>query len=137
MARDNSVNGAAWMGWIVFASVMLLMVGVFNVVEGLVALINDKRVLVVADRLIAVDLTGWGWTLLLFGIVLVLTSAGLFAAQTWARVTAVVIVALHAVAQVGWLAAYPVWSLLMITLDVVVLYALTARYPEGANRRGP
>lgn len=137
MARDNTVNGAAWMGWIVFASVMLLMVGVFNVVEGLVALVNDKRVLVAADRLIAVDLTGWGWTLLIFGAVMVAAGLGLLSMQTWARILAIVVVAVHAVVQLAWLGAYPIWSLLMIALDVVVLFALTARWPAAMEYLDP
>jgi hypothetical protein len=125
---------APWFGWIAFAATMLLVIGVLNILEGLVALVDDRRLVIAQNRLIAVDLTGWGWTLLIFGIVLVAISLGLYSGANWARITAVVIVALHAVAQVGWLAAYPVWSLLMITLDIVVLYALTARWPTVADR---
>jgi hypothetical protein len=132
MARDNT-SGSAWMGWIVFASVMLLMIGVFNVFEGIIALVNDKRVVVTADRLIAVDLTGWGWTLLIFGAVMALAGLGLLSMQTWARILAIVVVGIHAVVQLAWLGAYPLWSVLMIGLDVVVLFALTARWPAAVE----
>jgi hypothetical protein len=137
MARDNTTNSGAWMGWIVFASVMLLMTGVFNVIEGLVALIDDQRVLVTPDRLIAVDLTGWGWTLLIFGAVMVAAGLGLLSMKTWARITAIVVVAVHAAVQIAWLGAYPLWSLLMIALDVVVLFALTARWPAAVEYLDP
>ena len=59
---------------------------------------------------------------------------GLLAAQTWARITAIVIVIVHAIIQIAWLGAYPVWSLLMIALDTVVLYALTAGWSDVRER---
>jgi hypothetical protein len=134
MVSARTTHAGPWFGWIAFAATMLLVIGVLNILEGFVALVDDRRLIVAQDRLIAVDLTGWGWTLLIFGIVLVVTSVGLFTAQNWARVLGVVIVGLHAVTQIGWLAAYPVWSLLMITLDTVVLYSLTARWPSAVQR---
>jgi hypothetical protein len=136
MVTNRTARGA-WAGWVIFAGSLLLMIGAFNVIEGLVALFNDKRVLVTPERLIAVDLTGWGWTLLIFGLLMIATGAGLFAAQTWARVTAIILVGLHAVVQVAWLGAYPIWSLLMVALDTVVLYALTAGWSEARADLGP
>jgi uncharacterized membrane protein len=129
----NRTARGAWAGWVIFAGSLLLMIGAFNVIEGLVAIFDDKRVLVAPERLIVVDLTGWGWTLLLFGVLMIATGLGLIGAQTWARVTAIVLVGLHAAIQVAWLGAYPVWSLLMIALDVVVLYALTARWSQARS----
>ncbi len=133
MVTNRTSNGSAWAGWVIFAAVMLLIIGTFNIIEGVVALIDDKQVLVTPDRLIAVDLTGWGWTLIVFGSVMVAAGIGLLSAQTWARVTGIIIVSLHAVSQVAWLAAYPIWSLMMLALDVVVLYTLTARW-QAARR---
>jgi hypothetical protein len=133
MVATRTTQPTAWFGWIVFAGAVLFMTGVLNILEGIVALVDDRRVLVARDRLVLVDLTGWGWTLLIFGIVMAATGLGLFTGQTWARITAVVIVGLHAIAQIAWLAAYPLWSILMITLDVVILYALTARWPATSE----
>jgi hypothetical protein len=133
----DSTKSGVWAGWVIFAGVLLLMIGVFNVIEGLVAIFYDKRVLVTAERLIAVDLTGWGWTLLIFGLVMVATGIGLLAAQTWARVTAIVLVGLHAVVQVAWLGAYPIWSILMVALDTVLLYALTVRWAQARADMDP
>src|SRR3982750_2835523 len=120
----------AWPGWILFAGTLLLVVGGFNIIEGIVALINKKYVVVTSDQLYVVDVTSWGWVALISGALLVCAGLGLLARQTWARVTAIVVIALHALAQVIWLGAYPVWSLLMVTLDVVLLFALTARWPS-------
>jgi hypothetical protein len=115
---------------------MLLLVGTINVFQGFVALIWDERVVATADNFIVVDLTSWGWTLLLSGLLLIAAGGGLFARQTWARITAIVIVGLHAVSQVAWLGAYPVWALLMIALDTVVLFALTVRWSAARDDLG-
>ncbi len=119
----------AWPGWAYFAGTMLLVVGGFNIIEGIVALLNDKYVVLIRNELYLVDVTSWGWTALIFGVVLAGTGLGLLAGMSWARWTAVVVLGLHALAQVLWLGAYPLWSLLMVALDVVLLFALTAHWP--------
>src|SRR6266511_1811033 len=133
----NRTTSWAWAGWVIFAASMLLIIGVFNVVEGLVALFDDKRLVITPGKLVAVDLTGWGWTLLIFGLVMIATGIGLFSAQTWARITAIILAGLHAVINVLWIGAYPVWSLLMVALDVVLLFALTVRWSEARSGIDP
>jgi len=118
----------AWAGLVVFAATMLLVTGAFNFIEGLIALFNDERVVVLPNRFVFLDLTSWGWTLLLFGAAMIAVGAGLLATQTWARVVAIIVVAVHALFQVFTLGAYPVWSLLMLALDTFVIFALTARW---------
>lgn len=120
--------GSAWGGWVLFAGVMLLVIGGVNIVEGIVALVQSTQVVLVANRLYLVDLTSWGWVLLISGLVLGATGLGLLFGQTWARIVGVIVVSLHAIAQVMWIGAYPIWSLLMIALDTVVIFALTARW---------
>lgn len=127
MSRSRS---GAWTGWIVFAGTMLVVVGMLNAFEGLVALLADERVVATANNFVVVDLTSWGWTLVISGLLMVLVGGGLLVGQSWARITAIVIVGLHAVIQVAWIGAYPLWSLLMIALDTVVIFALTARWPS-------
>lgn len=129
-------ESGAWAGFVVFAGTMLLVIGMVNVFEGFVALVDDERVVATRENLVLVDLTAWGWTLLAFGLLMLAAGAGLLAGQTWARITAIVLVGLHAVAQIAWLGAYPVWSLLMIALDTVVLFALTARWAGVRSRIG-
>ncbi|MET9270647.1 hypothetical protein [Kribbella sp. NPDC003557] len=124
----------AMAGLVVFAGVMLVVMGLVNVFEGFIALFNDERLVITPDNLIVVDLTAWGWFLLIFGLLLLAVGCGLLAAQTWARITAIIVVGLHAVLQIVSLGAYPVWSLLMIALDTAVLYALTAGW-GGASER--
>lgn len=124
------LNKTMWAGWVFFAGVMLLVTGVLNVVEGLVALGQSARVVMVEDKLYMIDISSWGWALVVFGAVMLASGLGLFAASGVARIAAIVIVGVHAAVQVFWLGAYPVWSLLMIGLDTVILYALTVRWQE-------
>ena len=124
-----------WAGWILFATLIMLVIGVVNVLEGILTLIYRERVVLVQDRLYVVDLTGWGVVVLVFGAILVAVGIGLLSAKTWARIAAIVVVVVHAIAQIGSLGAYPVWSMLMLALDVVVLYALTVRWPEVTAAR--
>lgn len=126
----NTQASRAWTGWVFFAAVLMMIIGAINVFEGIVGLIYRDRTVVVQNRLYVVNLTGWALTLVVFGGVLVVVGIGLFTARPWARWTAVAIVALHAIFQVGWLDAYPLWSILMLALDVVVLYALVARWSD-------
>src|SRR5262249_14928486 len=102
-----------WSGWITFAAVILTMLGLFNVFEGLVALLAKNVTFVLDNNLVVVNLTGWGITLLIFGGLLIATGIGLLARNTLARVVAIIVIGLHALAQIGTLAAYPIWSLLM------------------------
>jgi hypothetical protein len=118
----------AWAGMVVFAGTMLLVASSINMVEGLVVLLQDEQVVVLPDRFVLVDLTSWGWTLLLFGVALFAVGIGLLAAQTWARIPAIIVVGVHAVWQIVSLGAYPIWSLLMLALDTFVIFALTARW---------
>ena len=132
---DGNESGA-WTGWVVFAGVTLLVIGMINIFEGFVALFADERLVLTPESLVVVDTTAWGWTILISGILLIAAGGGLLFAKTWARITAIVIVCLHAVTQIASLGAYPVWSLLMVTLDVIVLFALTARWAGVRDRIG-
>jgi hypothetical protein len=128
----------AWSGWITFATVMLTMIGAFNVVEGLATLMMGSVGFIDAGQLVVVNLTAWGVLTLVSGAVLIAVGLGLFSRHELARVAAVVLIAVHALVQLPALAAFPVWSLLMIALDVVVLFALTVHWPDttaGAELR--
>lgn len=119
-------ESGAWAGFVVFAGTMLLVIGGVNIFQGFIALLDDEHLVLTQDNLVLVDTTAWGWVLLIGGLLMVAAGLGLLLAQTWARITAIVLVIVHAIIQIAWLGAYPVWSLLMIALDTVVLYALTA-----------
>jgi hypothetical protein len=115
-----------WTGVIDFAGVMLVVLGAFNFIEGLVVLLQGDKITVTPARFVVLDTTAWGWSLLIFGALMVTVGAGLLTHRGWARIVAMIAVGLHAVGQVLSLGALPVWSLLMLALDTAILFALTA-----------
>ena len=120
-----------WVGWIVFAATMALIVGVFDVIEGIVALFRNTYYHVGANGLVVtVNYTAWGLVHIAIGAVLIATALGLFAGQTWARVVGIGIASLSAIVNFGFMAAYPLWSISVIAIDVFIIYALTAHGAE-------
>jgi len=120
-----------WVGWIVFAATLALVVGVFDLIEGIVALFKDSYYLVAPSGLVLnVNYTTWGWTHIAIGAVLIATALGLFAGQTWARVLGVVIAVLSAIVNFAFIPAYPLWAISVIAIDVFIIYALTAHGAE-------
>ncbi len=133
------MNSKSMAGWIGFAGILMLIVGSIDVFQGLVALFEEEYFVVTDAGLLVFDLTGWGWTMLIWGTLLVVAGLGLLSAQTWARWFAIVVVSLNFLAQLGFLgnSQYPLWSLTAIALSVVVLYALTARWDESTADLAP
>jgi hypothetical protein len=119
-----------WAGWVAFAGTMLVLIGSFDILQGLTALFNDEYFAVRGGELLVFDFTAWGWITLIWGAVLIAAGLGLLAGRGWARVFAVVAVFVNTIAQIAFLAAYPIWSTIIIALNVFVLYALTARWDE-------
>jgi hypothetical protein len=121
----------AWAGWIMFASVMLILVGTFQAIAGLVALFNDDYYVVRPSGLVvSLDYTAWGWVHLVLGIVIAAAGLGLAVGQMWARVVGILVAMLSAIANIAFLAASPVWSTIMITIDILVIWALTVHGSE-------
>jgi hypothetical protein len=115
----------AWAGWVVFAGVMLIMLSTFQIIQGLVALFDDGFYLVRPDGLVVdVDYNTWGWIHLTIGVIGVLTGLGLLAGNMLARIVGVGVAFLSALVNLAFLSAYPVWSALMIVIDVVVIFAI-------------
>lgn len=120
-------RGGGWYGWVVFASVMMLMLGIFHAMAGLVAIFEDDYFVVTSNKLVvSADYTTWGWVHLVLGILLGVAGAALLAGQTWGRVVAVIVAVTSAVVNLAFLSAYPLWSAIMIAVDVMVIYAVTA-----------
>ena len=128
------MNSKSMAGWIGFAGILILIVGMLDFFQGLIALFRDNYYVVSASGFIVVDLTKWGWIMLIWGVLLVLAGIGLLGGQGWARWFTIVLVSLNFIAQLGFLgnSQYPLWSLTTLGLSVIVLYALTARWSESA-----
>jgi len=128
------MNSKSMAGWIGFAGILILIVGMLDFFQGLIALFRDNYYVVSSSGFIVVDLTTWGWIMLIWGVLLVLAGLGLLGGQGWARWFTIVVVSLNFIAQLGFLgnSQYPLWSLTTMGLSVIVLYALTARWSESA-----
>ena len=134
----STVRQTGWTGWVVFAGVILMVAGIFSVVQALVALIGPDAYYVLAGgSLFLLDVAGWGWWNLIIGALLIVVALALFAGQTWARVVAIVLAVLSAVGQLLLIAAQPWWSLVMIAMDVLIIYALIVHGGELRDDRGP
>jgi hypothetical protein len=123
--------GSAWAGWVTFASLMLVMLGCLNGLQGFLALLDDGYFVARSQELVLVNYNAWGAILIIWGIVLLLVGGGLNARREWARWAAVFVVMLDVILQVGFFPSSPLLALILITLDVVVVYALTARWEEA------
>ncbi len=120
-----------WVGWVLFAGIMLFMIGTFQAIAGLVALFNHDYYLVTASKLVIhMNYTAWGWTHLILGVVAVFAGFGVMTGKMWARVFGIALAFLSAVANLAFIGAYPVWGVIIITVDVLVIYALSVHGSE-------
>jgi hypothetical protein len=131
VAYGNRPDPTGWTGWVVFASFMMFLLGAFQAIQGLVALFDDGFY-IVSDRGLVVDLNYnvWGTIHLILGILLLLSGAGVLTGNLAARTVGVILAGLSALANLVFIEAYPIWSLIIITVDVLVIYALTVHGRE-------
>lgn len=130
-AKPQETEPTLWVGWIVFGSMMMIMLGAFHMVQGFVALFQSEYFLVGPNGLtVSVDYTAWGWTHLILGAVVLATGIAVLYGQMWARVTGIAIAMASALVNLAFLAAYPIWSMMMIAFDVLVIWALTVHGGE-------
>ena len=126
------VSGWA-IGGLTFAATMLVLIGIFQVIAGLVAIFNDDFYVLTQNYTFDLDTSGWGWIHLIIGIAVILTGYFLYAGATWAGVAAIVLAVLSAISNFFFIPYYPFWSLLVIALCVWVIWALTRPGVLGAD----
>jgi hypothetical protein len=122
--NERPISGWA-AGGVVFAATVLMLIGTFQVIAGLVAIINDDFYVVGRNYTFDLDTTAWGWIHLVLGAFLNTCGLALFARRAWAGVAAIMLAALSAVANFFFIPYYPFWSIVMIALDVWVIWSLT------------
>lgn len=129
MAKNNNqVTG--WVGWIGFASLMLYLAGFFHIVAGFAALINDKVYVATKESLWILDTTQWGWVHIIGGILAIVAASSLMQGHGFGRTIAVIVAMASAVINMAFIPVYPVWSILIIVMDVLVIYAVVAHGSE-------
>jgi hypothetical protein len=129
---DPDTGVTMWLGWLLFGGIMMFMAGAVNIIEGLVALF-DKSYYRVTPKGLPVDLnyTVWGIGLIVFGALLAFAGYGVIVGQTWARVFGVVVAVVNTIVNFAFVKAAPGWTLLMIALNVVVIFALVVHGREA------
>jgi len=120
---EASRNGSKGQGWAAFAATMVLVVGVFNVIYGLAAIIEDDYF--VADELLFGSLSLWGWVHLIIGVLQVITATLIYAGNDFGAVLGIMFAGFNAIAALLAIGAYPLWSVIILVVDGVIIYALT------------
>jgi len=119
-------RASSWIGWIAFAGVIMALLGTFHVFEGLVALFKDEYFLVPKSGLLVnASYTTWGWVHVIGGVIVVIAGLCVFGGQVWARTVGVVLALASVATSVAFFSAYPIVSVIMIGLAIVIILALT------------
>jgi len=130
MADVTKGEVTSWVGWVYFAGLLLILSGAFQMIAGLTALLNDKFYAVTHQSLLVFDITTWGWVHMLLGLLVIVTGTAVMSGQTWSRVVAVVLASLVVIEQFAFITAYPIWSIVMIGVAVLTIYALAVHGGE-------
>jgi hypothetical protein len=127
MARSST-----WSGWIAFAGWLMVIIGVLDFFEGMIAVIRGQYFVLTANQIIVFNVRTWGWITLIWGVVVVLAGLGLLSGAGWARWFTIVVASVSILGQLGFVgsAQYPLWALTVLVLSFVVLYALIARWGD-------
>ncbi|MCX5138662.1 MULTISPECIES: hypothetical protein [unclassified Streptomyces] len=132
--RDTAAPSSPFRtGWTAFAAILMIFGGAMAVFQGIAAIAKDDVFVTTRDYVFQFNLTGWGWIHLVLGIVIVLAGCALFTGAAWARAVGIVLAGLGALANFLWLPHYPLWSIVLIALDVFIIWALCAA-PEQRER---
>ena len=118
-------------GLALFAGVMMIVAGIFAVFEGIAALFNDKVYVNTPQYIYAFDLTAWGWIHLLLGVLVGLAGVAVIRGQAWGRFTGIALAGLSLIANFMFLPHYPLWSILIIALDVAIIWVLAVYRGEA------
>lgn len=122
---DGNTKTAWAAGGMLFASISMIMMGVWQAIEGIFGIASDQFYAEVEDYIVSIDTTAWGWIHLILGVVTALVGAALFSGATWARVLGVVLACLVLVNNFLYLPYYPFWSLLIIALAIFCIWSIT------------
>ncbi|MFC4377824.1 hypothetical protein ACFO5K_27475 [Nocardia halotolerans] len=124
--RDGIAAGTS-----IGAGILLAVVGALQILQGISAVANDDLIVVGPEYAYQFDLTTWGWWHIVLGAIAVIIAIGLLAGQTWGRVAAMVVAGLSIIANFLWLPYYPWWSILIIVIDIVVIWAVATWRPQN------
>ncbi len=124
------MKSSTWSGWIGFAGCLVLVIGLATFIEGLIAVIRGQYYVLTSSQIIVFDVKTWGWIMIIWGIIIALAGLGLLAGAGWARWFTIIVGIVNFFTQLGFLGAsqYTLWSLTILTLTVIMLYALLVHW---------
>lgn len=126
----RDIRQQAWAtGGMIFAATMLLIIGIFQILEGIAALTADEFFILAPGYAYEVTIPTWGWIHLIVGAIMVVTGLFLYTGMMWARIVGVVIAGISAIEQFFFLPYFPLWSLLIIAVNVFIIWAITTARP--------
>jgi hypothetical protein len=128
MAKKNEVSG--WVGWVGFASLMMMLAGVFHIIAGFVALFQEDVYVAAPNALWVFDYSQWGWIHMLGGALALIAAGSLMQGKLFGRTLTVLVAMFSAIANMAFVPVYPVWSLMIITIDLLVIWAVTVHGGE-------
>lgn len=128
MAANKEVTG--WVGWVFFAGFMMIVQGFFNIIAGFTALFNSEWLVVTPDQFLFYDFTAWGWWHLIVGFIVSMAGFAVMKGETWARMVGTIVAVFSAVGAMATVNVYPVWSLMILGADILIIYALTVHGDE-------
>jgi hypothetical protein len=133
-ATSSTERVSGWaVGFVIFAATMMMLIGGFHVIAGLAALFDDQFYVVGPNYVYDVDVTAWGWIHLILGVIVFCAGAGVLSGQPWARVVGITLASLSAIANFFFIPYYPIWSLVIIALDILVIWALAVYGRQAAG----
>jgi hypothetical protein len=133
MATQMRETSAWAIGWAWFAGFMMILIGSWQAIAGLSAVIDDEFFLTVKDYIVRFDVSAWGWIHLTLGVLILLAGFAVFTGAVWARTIGVILAILSAIAAFGWIPYYPVWGILIAAAAIAVIWALTAHGRDVAS----
>jgi hypothetical protein len=127
-SRENTSGWAV--GFTVFAAIMMLMVGAWQALQGLIAIFENEFYVTTRNYTFQFDATTWGWIHLVLGLIVAFAGWGLLSGKAWARIVGITLAALSATANFLFIPYYPFWAILIIAVDIFVIWALAAHGRE-------
>ena len=127
------MNSRSMAGWIGFAGILMVLLGGLSIFQGLIALLEDNYYVPTEAGFLVVDITAWGWIMLIWGAALALVGLALLGGASWARWVAILLVSVNVFGQLGFLGNTndTVWLLITLSLNIIVLYGLIVRWHDS------
>lgn len=132
MATPNNTEVTGWTGWVYFAGLLMILRGISTAFLGLTAIVDKTYLFVTSEKVVVatVNATTWGWVHLALGILVLAAGFSVMHGSKWARVLAVVFASAAFIANMAFIAVFPVWAIVAMIVDVLVIYALVVHGNE-------